>query len=347
MNVTMVLFDYEEQSEKKYLIYTEKAGEKLDKLTIGMLSNNSIPGTVPVSFEKTDDSFKIKYDITNLETLQEYLEQVLCRDQILSIFESAAYGMLAAEEYMLEISSYVLDETSVYINPETAELFMIVLPAVCNEKTPDSFLRELLFNIKYDQTENCNYIAALISSLGGDKPFDPKMLIKQIENLKIEVTMQTDIGDSEIKQAYTVSEHMLEENSAYSDDIEESKQENSEESTETIFMDEGDEQNSNPEYILHRISTGEDYVIHENIVRIGRSPSVSEICISGNRKIGRLHAILYVRDGKVYIADNGSKNNTFADGEQIRQGDAPRLLHPGSKLRIANEDLELRIKNKG
>ncbi len=313
MNITMALFDYEERSEKKYLIYTVKDEEKLDKLTIGMLSNNRIPGTVPARFEKSDDELKVEYDITDLEPLQDYLDQILCRDQILSVFESAADGIIAAEEYMLEISSYVLDKTNVYINPDTAQIFMIVLPVISNEKNPGSFLRELLFDIKYDQTENCSYIATLISSLGRDKSFDPKILKKQIEDL------------------------------SYSDTAEENKQDNSEESTDTIFMEEGEEQNHEPEYILHRISTGEDYVIQENIVRIGRSPSVSEICISGNRKIGRLHAILYVRDGNVYIADNGSKNSTFADGEQIRQGDAPRLLRPGSKLRIADEELELRL----
>ena len=79
------------------------------------------------------------------------------------------------------------------------------------------------------------------------------------------------------------------------------------------------------------------------MVRIGRSPSVCEICLSGNRGIGRIHAILHVNDGRVYIEDNGSKNKTYLDGEQILPGEKPRLLHSGSKLRLGDEEMEFKI----
>ena len=96
-------------------------------------------------------------------------------------------------------------------------------------------------------------------------------------------------------------------------------------------------------FVLYRCSTEETFEIRGEVIRIGRSPSISEICLSGNRGIGRTHAILYVRDGNVYIADNNSKNKTYVDGEQVRPGEQPRLLLSGSKIRLGDEELEFRI----
>ena len=76
---------------------------------------------------------------------------------------------------------------------------------------------------------------------------------------------------------------------------------------------------------------------------MGRSPSISEICISGNRGVGRVHAVLYVRNGQVYIADNNSKNKTFVDGEELKPGDSPKMLLSGSKIKLGTEELEFRI----
>ena len=80
-----------------------------------------------------------------------------------------------------------------------------------------------------------------------------------------------------------------------------------------------------------------------DIIRIGRNPRISEICISGNRGIGRIHAILYMRDGQVFISDNDSKNKTYVDGEQIKADAEPKLLLSGSKIRLGDEEFEFRI----
>ena len=46
----MSSFEYEEQGGKTYLIYKISSEERIDTLTLEMLSNNRIEGTVPVIF---------------------------------------------------------------------------------------------------------------------------------------------------------------------------------------------------------------------------------------------------------------------------------------------------------
>ena len=113
-------------------------------------------------------------------------------------------------------------------------------------------------------------------------------------------------------------------------------------SEETLFLDKA-QNGPQPKMVLYRLSTQEVFEIQGDMVRIGRNPAISEICISGNRGIGRIHAILYVRKGQVGIADNDSKNKTYVNGEQLNPGDDLRILSPGDKIQLADEELEFRI----
>ena len=45
----MCSFTYEEQGNKRYLVYEKKPDDSMDILTLEMMSNNRIDGLVPVS----------------------------------------------------------------------------------------------------------------------------------------------------------------------------------------------------------------------------------------------------------------------------------------------------------
>lgn len=122
---------------------------------------------------------------------------------------------------------------------------------------------------------------------------------------------------------------------------------------ETVFLDGDDDEETyiigakqntvQPEFILYRHGTGESYRISEEVTRIGRSTSIAEICITGNRGIGRVHALLYLRNGEVFIEDNNSKNHTYVDGVKLEPGQSPVKLVHGSKIRLGDEELEFAV----
>ena len=148
-------FTYEEQGEKKYLVYEKKTDDKMDHLTLEMMSNNRIDGVVPANHIQIDDRFYMKYDISGLMNLREYLQGVVSRQKILSVLESIADAAIVSEDYLLSISSYVLDMEYVYIDPDTLKVSMIVLPVVREEMKIDVFLKELFMGIRSDQAEDC------------------------------------------------------------------------------------------------------------------------------------------------------------------------------------------------
>lgn len=468
-------FTYEEQGDKRYLVYAKKGDDKLDSFTMEMLSNNTINGLAPFSCIQIDDVVYMKYNITGLISLTEYFSKLVKRQSFLTILEGLADSILLADDYMLAVSAYIFDESYIYINPESLAVSMVVLPIIHEERSPSEFFRKLLFDVSYDQTEDCTYIASLINLLRDDKGFSLYTFKEQVSNFKKTENYYT---GTKTEKANSIHESLVPGNISHGKNIQkktgnfdvsqndkekeerqewlniifsgeheetekkkkgffskkEGKKEKKEKKSklffgrkaekeevelstgfqagtplegvaipgmdfidwkqntiggkavldksesekfqgqhvsvpaqdvkiqqidaeqqdfgETVYLEEDPEdtilidpeiEQPRKKFMLYRYSTKETFELKGDVIRIGRSPSVSEVCISGNRGVGRIHAILYVRDEQVFIADNDSKNKTFVNGEQIKSGDAPKLLQSGAKIRLGDEELEFRI----
>ncbi|MGI6012477.1 MAG: DUF6382 domain-containing protein [Ruminococcus sp.] len=423
----MISFSYEEQAGKKYLVYEKKEEDALDLFTLEMIRNNKIKGLAPFTCIQIDGRMLMKYEVTELISIKEYLSGMISRQKLLNILEKISDVLAEAEEYFLEISSYVFEENYIYVSPKTSQIVMIVLPVGCERKSKESFenfLKKLLLNIQYDQKEDCSYVVGLINFLSGTENFSVYKFREQIEAFKkqelktppepsdLAYTIEkdkkerekADIWESDITNTGTISP-VPEENKNEAvkksflkklfgkkeekegkkipfsgmeipgkDNLtNERKEENvSKEQLvipeqkmvldekkveqrdfgETVFVDEGtaetffldkNQEKVKRKFLLRRCATDENYEISGEKTRIGRNPAGSEICISGNRGIGRIHAVFYISDGNVYIADNNSKNKTFVCGTQLKYGEKPRMLHSGDKIQLGDEEFEFYI----
>lgn len=417
----MISFSYEEQAGKRYLVYERKSEDALDVLTLEMIRNNKVKGLAPFTCIQIDEKMLMKYDITGLISIREYLSGVVGRQKLLDILEKISDVLIEAEEYLLEISSYVFEENYVYVLPKMGQVVMIVLPVAREMQSQEIFFKKLLLNVQYDQKEDCSYVAGLINFLSGTDHFSVYKFKEQLDALKGQKTLHN-LPES-LERAYTFKEEekhrekvdipvsdIMDQGSAVSASeenqkepvkksflkkifgkkekdlsfsgieipgrdhltdggeesgiskeqliIPEQKVDLDEKKVEqkdfggTVFIDEGEaetfffgknQKEAKQKYFLQRCRTQETYEIAGDKVRIGRNPSASEICISGNRGIGRVHAIFYVRDETVYIADNNSKNKTFVHGVQINPQDEPYRLHSGDRIWLGDEEFEFYI----
>lgn len=466
----MNAFTYEEQGDKKYLVYEKRAEDRMDTLTLEMISNNRIQGIAPPIRIQKDDRIYIKYDITGLRSFREYLQGCVSRQKLLSIMGSIADAAIEAEDYMLKLSSYILDVDYIYLDPASMKVFMIVLPVAREEIPLETFLKKLLMDVRYDQTEDCSYVAALINFFSSSEMFSVYELKKKIVQFKQEESnVKKGTGKKIEKKAepqiWKEQEQVIEKvpdgnhivpnspekqhclNVLFSNEDEdapkkekrglffrkekqekgengekekkgffarraEKRQKNEEKSLgmdsvlggiaipgmdmpgmpqddreeretgrpwgsakeqkvavpaqniglkripveaddfgETELMEGEDDETamlgqediSGPEFILYRVSTQEVFKISGEITRIGRSSTVAEICITGNKCVGRIHAFLHIRNGKVLIEDNHSKNKTYVDGIQLNPDEPACELKHGAKIRLGDEELEFRI----
>lgn len=462
----MCSFTYEEQGNKRYLVYEKKPDDSMDILTLEMMSNNRIDGLVPVSHTQIDDCFYMKYDITGLQSLREYFQKPINRKKFFSILESILGAAMMAEEYMLTLASYVLNLDYMYIDSSAMKVSIVVLPIVRSELSLEAFLKQLLMDVQYDQTEDCSYVAMLSNMLGSLKPFSAGALKEQIARrafpaksvhkpvvepqtrerkimpkLPVQDKPKTESRenslDAEKKRYFDIlfsneeapkkekkGFFFKKDKSGRTEDREEEKKEKKsfwkkrkedagkipemeallggfqipgmnrtedgqeeihskdldanrgggalpkqdvpipvhnagmyripaevQDTEEATYVGDEDEEATvlmedyaMPELILIRRSTNESFKIEGTMVRIGRSRTAAEILLEGNKRVGRVHAVLHVQDGEVYIEDNHSKNCTFVNGVQIMPEDAPCRLEPGSKIRLGDEELEFQIR---
>ena len=89
---------------------------------------------------------------------------------------------------------------------------------------------------------------------------------------------------------------------------------------------------------LIRKSTREQFVLTKEMTRVGRSRENVDIYITDNTSIGRVHAVLYLRNGRVYVEDQNSKNGTFLNGHRVS---GQEELIPGARLSMSNEEFEI------
>lgn len=468
----MTAFTYEEQGDRRYLVYEKKPEDILDTLTLEMISNNQIEGLAPANHIQMDDHFYMKYDITGCKSLREYMQGTINRQQLLHIMESIADTAMEAEDYMLRFSSFVLDTDYMYMDGAGRKVFCIVLPVVREEAPLELFLKELLMGAQYNQAEDCSYVAALINFFSSPVSFSVHALKGQIAGLKKEKTSRKKIeeqnrvlpeppaspkkrghseapndpekqnclnilfSDEEEKTLREKIGQFFKRDRSEKDEYEEEEIEDRKEKRgffgkrsekkkkdqvkeqsgdsilggiaipgmevpvrpqkerrpedqeqqphfekyekreipipaqkiplkqletggsdfgETVYLQEedddetaflGQEKGGGPEFSLYRFSTKETFRITGDVSRIGRSPSIAEISITGNKCIGRIHAILYVRGQDVFIEDNHSKNHTYVDGIRLDPEDPPVLLNQGSKIRLGDEELEFIIEER-
>lgn len=90
---------------------------------------------------------------------------------------------------------------------------------------------------------------------------------------------------------------------------------------------------------LVRKSSQEKIYINKPDFTIGKERRRVDYCITNNNSVSRAHARIKTRAGQYYIADLGSTNGTFINGNRLSPNQEV-ALGKGDKLKIADEEFE-------
>ena len=139
-----------------------------------MMSNNDIDGLLDMVYSQIDDSKKLKYKITNKVSLKELLQDRLNKKKIVGILHGFSNALNSVDEYMIKTDKLVFDEEKIYVNPETGVTEFICLPLekVDNDVDINVFLKNILFSLQYDESENNDYISRFVNFVNGNEDFD-------------------------------------------------------------------------------------------------------------------------------------------------------------------------------
>ena len=161
-------FTFENQGTNTYLVYAVGENESIDSMSLGMLTNNKIPGLAPTIFTHMDASKFFKYNVSAHVSVSQFFSGPVNTKRLLGVFKGIVDAMLAAEDYMIDINTILLDLDYIFADVTTCESVLICLPIEAQEaKNIDLsvFFKNIMFNTQFDQTENCDYVAKIMNYL--------------------------------------------------------------------------------------------------------------------------------------------------------------------------------------
>lgn len=167
-------FTFDSQGTNTYLVYEIGANDELDTMSLGMLTNNTIPGIAAASFTQMDTTKYIKYNVSAKVSVSQLFSGPVNKKRLLGVFSGIVDAMLSAEDYMLDPSSLVMDLDYIFADVSTCETVVICLPVMSMEnRTPDlgKFFKNIIFNTQFDQSENCDHVAKILNHLNTNPVF--------------------------------------------------------------------------------------------------------------------------------------------------------------------------------
>ena len=181
-------FIYENQGHITYLSYEISPEDIIDTLSLGMITNNKIPGLAPSIFTQMDTTKFIKYNVSAKISVEQFFSGAVTKKHLLGVFKGIVAAVLASEDYMIDINSIVFDLEHIFADVSTCEVSLICLPiqkGAIESVNLNAFFKNIMFSTQFDQSENCDYVAKIINYLNASPVFsleDFKALLDTLDN---------------------------------------------------------------------------------------------------------------------------------------------------------------------
>lgn len=181
-------FTFENQGTSTYLVYTILNEDVVDTLSLGMLTNNKIPGLATTLFTQMDATKYIKYNVSAKVSVRQFFSGAVNKKRLLGVFKGIVNALLSAEDYMIDENTILLDLDYIYADVSSCDTVLICLPIIGKEQSYNlgDFFKGIMFSTQFDQTENCDHVAKIINYLNSAPTFsleDFKNLLFEIEQV--------------------------------------------------------------------------------------------------------------------------------------------------------------------
>ena len=181
-------FSFENQGTMTFLVYAISEEDSVDSMSLGMLTNNRIPGLAPAIFTQMDATKYIKYNVSAKVSVKQLFEGQVNKKRLLGVFNGIVDAMLSAEEYMIDTSTILLDLDYIFADVSTCETILVCLPVEGKNSGVDlaTFFKTIMFSTQFDQTENCDHVARIINYLNSSPVFslvDFKGILDSLNNV--------------------------------------------------------------------------------------------------------------------------------------------------------------------
>lgn len=197
---------FESDSTCSYLVLKLNNGIKLLNHQTEIICQNPNPAFVPFHIRREDEDMSIYYNITSKISLSQYLERKrLNKKELLDLLKSITKTLMLHGNYLLDLSSFVIDSDFIYINPATAEVSLVYVPTSFNRDTMEAyiaFLKDLVVNsVSIDDSAGDNYLQRILNYLKSDS-----FSLNGFNRLIVDLRNNSGLFDSATKSSYEYGE---------------------------------------------------------------------------------------------------------------------------------------------
>lgn len=180
-------FTFENQGTNTYLVYAISENDSVDTMSLGMLTNNKIPGLSPAIFSQMDANRYIKYNVSARISVKQFFSGPVNKKRLIGVFSGIVDAMLSAEDYMIDVNTILMDLDYIFADVSTCETVLICLPLANNEDSSvdlSAFFKNIMFSTQFDKTENCDHVVEIMNYLNSTPVFslvDFKELLRSLD----------------------------------------------------------------------------------------------------------------------------------------------------------------------
>lgn len=189
-------FTYENQGTNTYLVYKMGMNEVIDTMSLGMITNNKIPGIAETFFMQLDANKYIKYNVSSKIPISQFFGGAVNRARLFGVFNGIIDAMLSAEEYMIDTHTILLDKNYIFADVSSCDTVLVCVPIIgihLDNQEMGTFFKKIMFSTQFDQTENCDYVGKIINYLNSAPIFSLSDFKKILEEIKTTVQEKTTV----------------------------------------------------------------------------------------------------------------------------------------------------------
>ncbi len=189
-----VSFKVRNIGSEKYLSYILNDDCEFDEELLDYLEENKIPELIDIIYEEDDENDYLTYNVTGRTTVDALLSNTINAEKILGIVRGVASGIVNLRDLGIPASYVILHKGFTYVNPVTYDVGMLCVPVEADANINAefrTFVKDILTSVKYDDSEDCNYVARLLNLLNTDK-FTVRNFYSQLTELMESAGMQVE-----------------------------------------------------------------------------------------------------------------------------------------------------------
>ncbi len=227
--------------KEQFLTFDIDDEAELDEELLDFLEDEEPRGIVPVIFEEGgEEQDTFSYNITDRIHICELSNQEINAEMVLKVMWGLVQAFIDMAEYRVPLSYLVLHRNYIYIDSDyRVEFICIPLNDMQEQADVNSFFRNLIASLRFDPSENGDYVAKLLSYVNNRELFNLHNMLTLVEELMEEYGIEIPEDSEDIYADY----EEVEEKSAADivDELDEEDREDLDEDMETGVSDAGED----------------------------------------------------------------------------------------------------------